>query len=282
MDAQMTIRYLGTAAAEGLPAVFCNCPACLAARKAGGKNVRTRSQVLINSDFLIDFPMDAYMHALRYRLDLSAVRHVFITHSHMDHCYPQDLIMHGDPYAHAMTSPDITVYGNSDVLDVFSEQTRREIKPSVRASIRLVELQPYRDVVADGYTVTPLPAVHTVGENCFVYLVRYAGKSYLHLNDTGILPDEVYDRLAETVRRIDAVSFDCTYGFTRKGPGRHMGAPDAAGELQKLYDRGLADRDTVRILTHFSHNGGLTHAQLCKRARPLGFKVAYDGYTVRL
>ena len=278
----MTIRYLGTAAAEGLPAVFCNCPACLTARRRGGRNVRTRSQVLVNDDFLIDFPMDTYLHALRFRLDLSAVRHVFITHSHMDHCYPQDLIMHGAPYAHGMTAPRISVYGNADVLAVFEEQTRRELKPAVRASISLTELKPYEDVTADGYTVTPLPAVHTPGEVCFVYLVARGGRTYLHLNDTGILPEAVYDRIAEKVPHIDAVSFDCTYGFCRKGPGRHMGALDAAGEAEKLRARGLTDETTVKILTHFSHNGALTHAQLCRRAAEYGFSVAYDGCTVTL
>lgn len=278
----MTIRYLGTAAAEGLPAVFCNCPACLNARRRGGRNVRTRSQVLVNDDFLIDFPMDTYLHALKFRLDLSAVRHVFITHSHMDHCYPQDLIMHGEPYAHDMTAPRISVYGNADVLAVFEEQTRRELKPAVRASICLTELKPYEAVTAGAYVVTPLPAVHTPGEDCFVYLVARGGRTYLHLNDTGILPEAVYDRIAEKVRHIDAVSFDCTYGFRRKGPGRHMGALDAVDEAAKLQARGLTDERTLKILTHFSHNGALTHTQLCRRAGRYGFVVAYDGYTVAL
>lgn len=39
----MKLQYLGTAAAEGFPGMFCNCTACERARKAGGKNIRTRS-----------------------------------------------------------------------------------------------------------------------------------------------------------------------------------------------------------------------------------------------
>lgn len=282
MSARLTIRYLGTAAAEGLPAVFCNCPACTLAKKHGGKNVRTRSQVIINDDLLVDFPMDTYMHALKYRLDLSAVRNVFITHSHMDHCYPQDLSMHGDPYAHDMTHETIAVYGNADVIQVFEEQTRRELKDGVRRSIRLVEIKPYQLVETDGYTVLPLPAAHTAGEDCLVYLFMREGKTYLHLNDTGSLPDEVYDRIAAVVPRLDAVSFDCTYGFIRKGAGRHMGVLDAADQRDKLEARGLLDRDSRSILTHFSHNGALTHKELSSLARPLGFRVAYDGYKIMI
>ena len=41
----MKIAYLGTSAAEGIPALFCHCDVCRYARKYKGKNVRTRSQV---------------------------------------------------------------------------------------------------------------------------------------------------------------------------------------------------------------------------------------------
>lgn len=277
---KMTATYLGTAAAEGLPAVFCNCNTCLEARRKGGKNIRTRSQILINDDLLLDFPMDTYMHALTNRLDLSAVRHVFITHAHMDHCYPQDLTMHGEPYAHNMTAQTIHIYGNATVLEVFAEQTRRELKPSVAPSVVLHELKPYDVTETDGYAVTALPAQHTAGENCLVYLIAYNGTRFLHLNDTGILPDTVYDFLGEHSGRIDTVSFDCTYGYFKKGPGRHMGVLDAVGERDKLIGRGLTDEDTRYVLTHFSHNGALDHTALVRKVKPLGFKVAYDGMKI--
>lgn len=278
----MTIRYLGTAAAEGLPAVFCRCPACEYARKHGGKNVRTRSQTMINDDFLIDFPMDTYLHALRHRVDLSAVRHVFITHAHRDHCSPEDFLMHGAPYAHNMTAPDITVYGNAAVLEILADLRRKDNNAAVQNSIHTVELQPYTTVTAGRYTVTPLPAVHTAGENCFVYLIQADGKTYLHAHDSGMLPDEVYDRAADIVPHLDAVSFDCTYGFVRHGAGRHMGALDACDELAKLSARKLVNQNTHKILTHFSHNGALGHRGFVRLAKPLGFEVAHDGYSVKL
>ena len=46
----MKIHYLGTAAAEGWPAVFCQCDACKAGKEMGGKNIRTRSSVLIDDE----------------------------------------------------------------------------------------------------------------------------------------------------------------------------------------------------------------------------------------
>ena len=46
----MEIKYLGTAAAEGVPAMFCNCSFCNAVRSAGRGEVRTRTQVLIDGE----------------------------------------------------------------------------------------------------------------------------------------------------------------------------------------------------------------------------------------
>lgn len=44
----MKIKYLGTAAAEGVPAIFCRCEVCRKSKAAGGRNIRTRSQSIID------------------------------------------------------------------------------------------------------------------------------------------------------------------------------------------------------------------------------------------
>ena len=62
----MQFTYLGTAAAEGWPAVFCRCKYCLEAQRLGGKNIRTRSQAIVNDDLLIDLPPDTYLHKLAH------------------------------------------------------------------------------------------------------------------------------------------------------------------------------------------------------------------------
>ena len=56
----MYITYQGTAAAEGVPAVFCDCEHCRYARAAGGKEIRMRSGALIDGKLKIDFGPDAY------------------------------------------------------------------------------------------------------------------------------------------------------------------------------------------------------------------------------
>ena len=66
----MNLQYFGTAAAEAVPAPFCECPVCQAARQKGGRNVRTRSQALVEGRLLLDFPPDTYLHVLNYGLRL--------------------------------------------------------------------------------------------------------------------------------------------------------------------------------------------------------------------
>ena len=81
----MKIKYLGTAAAEGIPALFCDCENCKRARKLGGRNIRTRSQALVDDALLIDFPPDTYMHFILHNIPLSKIKSCIITHSHYDH-----------------------------------------------------------------------------------------------------------------------------------------------------------------------------------------------------
>ena len=50
----MKLKFLGTAASEGIPNPFCNCELCTKARHEGGKDVRTRASALIDGVIQID------------------------------------------------------------------------------------------------------------------------------------------------------------------------------------------------------------------------------------
>ena len=47
-------QYLGTGAAEGMPATFCACPVCLRSMQEGGKSLRMRACTLLGDDVLIE------------------------------------------------------------------------------------------------------------------------------------------------------------------------------------------------------------------------------------
>ena len=44
----MNIQFLGTAAAEGIPALFCKCRVCQNALAVRGKEIKTRSQAIVD------------------------------------------------------------------------------------------------------------------------------------------------------------------------------------------------------------------------------------------
>ncbi|MDE6201472.1 MAG: MBL fold metallo-hydrolase [Clostridiales bacterium] len=278
----MRLMFLGTAAAEGVPAVFCNCPTCLNAKAKGGKDVRTRSQILIDDDTLFDFPMDTYMHMLRYKLDLSKVARVFITHSHMDHCYPQEFCMRGGPFAKNMTADKVEVYGNSKVCEMFTSDTAREIRPAVQEGIDLNVLRPYDEVISGDMRIIALPASHTVGEECLVYYIERGGNGILLMNDTGVLDADVYKRLAKMRVNVRLVALDCTYGALRHGAGRHMGLYDIVDQKSVMAQAGVIDDNTVVIATHLSHNTDLDYDGISALAAEYGITVAYDGMTVEI
>lgn len=279
----MKVQYLGTGAAEGVPAVFCNCPTCSKARALGGREIRTRSQTLIDGKLCIDFPPDAYYHALHFNVDLSAVENLLVTHSHMDHFYAHDFILRGYKYAAGMTSPVLHIYANAEVAAVFKECTRRELRTDVADGLPMSELKAFMPYAVGEYTVTAFPAVHTKEEQSLLFLVEKNGVSYLHLHDTGKLTEETYIYLKEKGKRLNLVTLDCTLidtGFSVSG--RHMGLRENAEVMARLRADGVADGKTKFVITHFSHNS----APFTERLKPLedqyGVIAAYDGMTVEI
>ncbi len=272
----MHIIYLGTGAAEGIPALFCNCTFCQGVRKRGGKEIRSRSQVLIDGELSIDFPPDAFMHTRKY--DLSAVKYLLVTHSHMDHFYAHDFILRGYKYAEDLTEPTLTVYGNAEVMDVFSECTAREMKAEVRERFVLHTVGAFEEFSFGDYKAYSLLAKHS-SEEPLLYLIEKGGKRILHLTDTGRLPDDSVQFLSEIGgKAADLITFDCTFLFAETdASARHMGLDENMRTLERLSAIGLADKHTKKVITHFSHNAHPSADALARAEREYGVIAAYDG-----
>lgn len=275
----MKIQYLGTAAAEGWPALFCSCPICAHAREHGGKNLRTRTQAILDGSLLFDFPPDTYSHALQHGLELAKVHTLLVTHSHMDHWFPTDLIHRHEHFGHGAQGV-LEVYGNQAVKDAFD----------AHILIDRFKMHPIGDVVkfhvthggdrfqSNGWDVTAVPADHDKREECLVYICKKDGKSVFYGHDTGCnLSGEAWKLV--TAERYDLVSLDATMGRKTIG-GYHMGLPDVESVLEKLAGLGCVDDKTVKVINHFSHNGEMTHDQLAAWGAERGVLAAYDGMEV--
>ncbi len=277
----MKIQYLGTAAAEGIPACFCNCNFCKSARLRG--EFRARSQVLFDGELSIDFPPDVLINGFRFGVDLSAIKYFLITHSHFDHFDAMNFTLHGYKYAHALTEPLIDIYANRETLEIFRESTRLELRRDVAESIRLHELHVFERTLFDEWCVYPLEAQHS-SQDPFVFLLEKQGKCVLHLHDTGKLTDKSYCFLTELGGLpLDLVTLDCTflYGETQTS-ARHMGLDEIKITLDKLETANLIDGHTKRVITHFSHNANPTPQALAQAEREFGVIAAYDGLTLEI
>lgn len=282
----MKLRFLGTGAAEGVPAVYCKCPTCELARKRGGKEIHSRMQVMVDDTLSIDFPPDAYYHSLQGKFDYSGITSIVVTHSHMDHFYACDFILRGYKYTKT-DCEDLYIYGNAEVGKVYEESVRREMRDEVRAKIHFCKLQPFTPIQVNGYTVTALLAQHSKLESAYVYLIEKDGVSYLHLTDTGRLPRLTLDYLQSVFEKratkVTAVCFDCTFLFHTAGEvSRHMGLGDNQAMQEEFVSRGIANERTLYAITHYSHNSVPSMETLEKAEKEYGYIPTYDGLTLHI
>lgn len=270
----MKLTYLGTAAAEGMPAVFCDCAYCQEARRLGGKNIRTRSQAMINDDLLLDLPADTYMHFLNNNVRGDKINYLFITHSHMDHFYPNELQMRMDGFSHNRAVPTLKVFCGGKTYEKLSEM----IEPHMHCEVILIK--PFETVTLDGYTVTALPARHAEGDGALFYLIQ-GEKTVLYAHDTGYFFEEVFDYLEKQDLVFDLLSMDCTnVDIPIMDHDPHMGIPNIERVVARLTEMGKLRADTAIVINHFSHNANPLHHILEKRVEDLGYLVSYDGMQI--
>ena len=280
----MKLMYLGTAAAEGVPAVFCQCSNCREAMRRGGKDIRFRSGALVNDHILIDFSPDLYAAKLRFQLDLGDVRSVLVTHAHMDHFNREDIGMFIPPYAHVDHPGTLTLYGSSFTEKVWNEYTGEQLlkEPEVTKAVTFRTLAPFETLDVEELRVTALKAVHSCPESLF-YLLEQEGSTFLYANDTGVFPEETWDYLkAHVTRPLTVVSLDSTMGRLKNRYNGHMSFEQNIEVRERMLRDGIADEKTRFICHHFSHNGIILYDELTKMMKPHGFDVAYDGLTVTL
>ena len=278
----MKFKFLGTGAAEGFPAMYCGCAYCEAVRKSGGRDLRTRSQAMIDEDLLIDYPSDSFIHAMQYRLRMDSVKYIFVTHSHLDHFAPEDATMRGLAFAHNICEPLVTVYGNEAVKKVY-DWAHETMIGKIKDGYTYRLLKAYEPVQAGEYTVIPLPARHDPNENCYIFVIRKGGRTILYGNDTGMLYEEVFGYLKEQKIYFDMVSLDCTMVENPvSDEGSHMGVDGVVRVKARLLENKNADGRTKFFANHFSHNGNPTQERLEKLLLPHGIMPAYDGLEVEL
>lgn len=285
----MKIRYLGTAAAEGAPALFCTCDHCAYARKVGGKEIRSRAGSILDDRLKIDFGPDSFMQMIQNHIDYTPLKSILVTHSHSDHFCASDIGYRKPGFANLPENyPPVTIYGNAKVGEA--------IESHLSDLIQFQLVEPYQPFEVEGYTVTALDAVHCIdregpsheypvtfrgntyyrSERALIYLIEKDGKALLYGHDTDELDPRVFECLKG--KKLDLVSLDCTNGVKITTYVGHMGVEKDLNMREKLLECGAADAHSIFVANHFSHNGLIPYEAL-EKAMP-DFRISYDSMEI--
>lgn len=273
----MQVTYLGTGAAEGIPAVFCTCEVCNHARQNGGPNVRSRSSLLVDDALLIDITPDLFSQALALKRDLDGLEAILLTHAHREHCTPWEMRNLRPPYARRKRQEKFKVIGSPITLDFMTDSWGEWERGKLSPYLELVTVEEFQTVTVSGYEITALPARHC--EGAFCYMIEKYEKVFLCANDTGYFQEPTWDYLAG--RKLDFVCLDCNDLFDVETPN-HMNLEDNITVQRRMYQLGCVNASTRFHTTHIGHVGQMNHQELDERMRMHGIHTAYDGLTVKV
>ncbi len=312
----MRLTFLGTAAAEGYPALWCRCERCTTARARGGRNLRFRSAVLVNDDLLLDAGPDLLASAVRLGIDLAPVQALLITHPHTDHLDPTAFFWRRRGFV-ATPLPWLEVYGSQASLARMARAEGRDVsfEPLRLRPHPITALQRF-EIVTGGvpepddrfpeapdavpatrprrYVVWSLPARHAQPdlEPMLFAVLQVEGPeveertgpvALLYATDTGPFLEEawtVLDRLAAEGIRFGASIIDSTSGLGKDGTA-HMNLRQMAAHQAELARRGLLLDGAHRVAHHFSHNGTPPYEELEALLAADGLVPSYDGMTIQ-
>ncbi len=279
----MKIKVLGTAAAEGIPSVWCECETCQKARELGGKDLRRRASYLIDDDTMVDCGPDFFWQINQFGVDERKLKRIIFTHRHSDHLNSVDFDFRRPGFATISEGKSLHILGSRPVLarlmgieamdaNVFDIQEMKMTPVVLNAG----------ELCKDGdVSVMPVAANHDEGGQPMVLFIERNGAKVLICHDTGLLSEAALAQA--TGQQADLVFMDCTCSFwVPELANGHLGINTAARQIETLKANGALKADAKLFVTHFSHNGRGLHADLEAFFNPKGIGVAYDGMTLEI
>jgi phosphoribosyl 1,2-cyclic phosphate phosphodiesterase len=268
----MKIQLLGTGGADGVPALYGDTRVSRFARANGGKDVRSRTAALIDGILKIDFGPDTWHQMTREGLDARDWTALLFTHSDADH-FALDEIQYAVFPFNDYEYVGFQVYGNSVICRAIIERF-----PEWPFEVFMTES--FQSFENSGYTITPIEANHTAGEDSHNLIFESDGKTFLYGSDTGIWPDVTWEKLKDF--KLDGMVIECTEGFAPTSYYGHLDAKEVLEVVERLNKMGTVSSDTKIWTTHHSHQGEATHDELVEFFGPHNINVGYDGAVIEI
>ncbi len=271
-----SLTILGSGAAEGIPARFCDCPVCRKAWENRGKDFRMTTAYALNERVRIDCGPDSYAQELRFGFRSARMKHLFITHEHEDHLDTFSLSMRRPGFSHDFAMP-LNIYCRPTAWNRI-RATFGAADPLFR-TLKFHLLTPFEPVELpeEDMSFCPLVANHYhISGEAVIFAIRHGGAHILLANDTGYLPEESWEWIERAGICFDIVIADCT-GAVLDWRDHHMGGSWQRAFRDRLRSLCAIDSRTRYVINHFSHNGKALHADLEREFGPEGIEIGYDG-----
>ncbi|MCL5946413.1 MAG: MBL fold metallo-hydrolase [Chloroflexi bacterium] len=278
----MELLFLGTAAAEGYPALFCSCHHCDAARVSGGPDLRRRTAALIDGELLIDVGPDLLGVAHTFNLHLDRIAWVVQTHAHADHLLESTFTFRRAGFT-ATEPAHWQLCGSSKTIEQIEHALHGDGAPE-RVTLRAV--QPFEMFQLGPYTVTGLRARHDMRIEPLFYAIERDGRALLWANDSGPWFEETWQALGQLKQRgvrFNVVVIEATMGTlpSPESPGGHMTFEECGWHHEELGRRGLLAPGARHFAHHFSHHACPLHEEITALLSPYRVQPAYDGLRIR-
>jgi phosphoribosyl 1,2-cyclic phosphate phosphodiesterase len=289
----IVMRFLGTAAAEGIPNPFCSCALCSNAREKGGREIKTRAAFRVTDDVQIDFGPDSYMQSVFMGNDLLSLKDILITHAHDDHIAPFEINLVEMVYG--KLQHEINFYFTAEnyrmlqaLDDLAFEGSNGYFTQRLKGMVDFHILQFNETYAIGDIYATPLKSTHksffdSMGANYLVALPDH--RKFLYAVDTGYYTEDTLERLQN--ERLDYLIIECTFGsaWLAEDDNQHLNIMKCDALMSKMYRNNTITDHTKVYITHMNHKHTFTHKDMedyyNRLQAPYPVVVAYDGLTVR-
>ncbi|MFQ6096686.1 MAG: MBL fold metallo-hydrolase [Armatimonadota bacterium] len=275
----MRIVVLGSGAADYDMSRTCRCKVCSAARKRGGRNVRTYASAWVEPDLLIDCGPTCHERLCALG-DAPVVRHVVVTHSHGDHCDAEALAAVARDFA---PDGELRVYGNGNSLEKLAADCDEcGLLPPAEMHV----LREGKTRKTGRFTTLALPANHSrAHEDTLIFAISDGPRSLLYAADTAWPLDEAWNLLAEA--DLDLAIVEATFGYLSAGDHpdlmtQHLNFEEAERLMCTLRERGLLKPDAPFVLTHISQHYVPPHDDIEPDIASRAMTLAYDGMEIEI
>ncbi len=259
MNDTIHLTFLGTGAADIRPELSTVYKHCF------DKDARRCSAVLLDGDKLIDAGVHILESLEIAGIDKSAIRHLFITHTHGDHFAPG----HVAEIASSRGEP-LHIWACEDASYDFASIPNVIYHP----------MKAFEAYTVDDLTLTGVPANHAPMTAPQHLLIEKGEKKMLYACDGAWFLYATYKFLEG--KRIQFLVLDCTVG-DYEGDFRmaeHNSIPMIRLMLPSLLKVRLMAKDATVYLSHLAPSLHKSHAETVAIAEAFGTHVAYDGLSL--